>query len=77
MAGQEFVITGTLAAFSRPAAASRIKSLGGITKDNVTRNTDYLVVGTAPGSKIKRAESMGIKTINEEEFLQILEKTGR
>ncbi|MFH0769466.1 MAG: NAD-dependent DNA ligase LigA [Chloroflexota bacterium] len=72
MAGQEFVVTGRLTAFSRPEAEARIKALGGTTKDNVTRNTTYLVVGADPGSKLARAQALGIKQLNEEEFLRLI-----
>ncbi|MBI4180736.1 MAG: NAD-dependent DNA ligase LigA [Chloroflexi bacterium] len=77
LAGQEFVITGRLAAFSREEAEEKVKALGGTAKDNVTRNTNYLVVGTDPGgSKLTRAQALGTKQINEEEFLMLLGVTG-
>ncbi len=75
LAGQEFVITGRLEAFSRQEAEARVKVLGGITKDNVTRQTAYLVVGADPGgSKLTRAQSLGTKQLTEEEFLRLLEE---
>jgi DNA ligase (NAD+) len=75
LSGLEFVITGRLEAFSRPQAEARIKELGGTAKDNVTRKTDYVVVGADPGSKAARAQEMGIKQLNEEEFLNLLKQT--
>ena len=73
LSGKEFVITGTLQAFSREEAHSRIKALGGTAKDNVTKNTTYLVVGAAPGdNKLIRARSLGTEQINEEKLLAIL-----
>jgi len=72
LANMEFVITGRLEAFTRDEAEARIKALGGTTKDNVTRNTTYLVAGTDPGSKLARAHALGITQINEEEFLSLL-----
>jgi len=72
LAGVEFVITGTLKAFSRQEAETRIKALGGTAKDNVTRNTTYLVVGAEPGSKLARAQALGTKQLTEEEFLRLL-----
>jgi len=73
LAGQEIVITGRLEAFSRQEAEEQVKALGGTTKDNVTRNTTYLVVGEEPGgSKMTRAQALGTKQIGEEEFLRIL-----
>ena len=75
LAGMEFVITGRLAAFSRQQAEERVKALGGVTKDNVTRNTTYLVAGEDPGgSKLTRATELGTKRITEEEFLALLEE---
>ncbi|HXY75180.1 MAG TPA: NAD-dependent DNA ligase LigA, partial [Dehalococcoidales bacterium] len=60
LSGKEFVVTGTLNAFSREVAHERIKALGGTTKDNVTRKTAYLVVGAEPGAnKVSRARELG------------------
>jgi DNA ligase (NAD+) len=77
LAGQEFVITGRLEAFSREEAEARIKALGGTTKDNVTRKTTYLVVGADPGSKLARAQELDIKQLTEEEFLRLLNEAAR
>ncbi|TET17760.1 MAG: NAD-dependent DNA ligase LigA [Dehalococcoidia bacterium] len=74
LAGQEFVITGRLETSSRQEAEARIKALGGITKDNVTKKTTYLVVGVEPGSKLARAQALGIKQLTEEELLKLLEE---
>ena len=73
LSGKEFVITGTLRAFSREEAHSRIKALGGTVKDNVTKNTTYLVTGADPGeNKLIRARALGTEQINEEKLLAIL-----
>jgi DNA ligase (NAD+) len=72
LSGQEFVVTGRLDAFTRSEAEARIKALGGTTKDNVTRKTGYVVYGADPGSKLTRAQELGIKTINEQEFLDLI-----
>ena len=74
LAGQEFVITGRLETSSRQEAEARIKALGGITKDNVTNKTTYLVVGADPGSKLARAQTLGTKQLTEEELLKLLEE---
>ena len=74
LAGQEFVITGRLETSSRQEAEARIKALGGITKDNVTNKTTYLVVGADPGSKLARAQELGTKQLTEEEFRKLLEE---
>jgi DNA ligase (NAD+) len=74
LTGMEFVITGRLNSLSRQEAESRIKTLGGTTKSDITRNTNYLVAGVEPGSKLARAQSLDIKQINEQEFLRLLDK---
>lgn len=77
LTGMEFVITGRLEAFSREEGEARIRALGGTVKDNVTRKTTFLVVGEEPGSKLARAEALGIKQFTEEEFLKLLEEKSR
>ena len=72
LARQEFVITGTLATFTRQEAEAQIKALGGTTRDNVTQKTTYLVAGADPGSKLARARALGIEQLTEEEFLKKL-----
>jgi DNA ligase (NAD+) len=74
LSGKEFVITGKLESFSRPEAEAMIRELGGATKDNVTRKTDYVVYGADPGSKLARARELGIKTIEEKDFLKLIGK---
>ena len=77
LAGLEFVITGTLESFPREEAETKIKALGGTTKDNVTKKTNYLVVGADPGgTKLTRAGELGTKQITEAELLKLLKKTG-
>jgi len=75
LAGQTFVVTGTLAGFSRSEAQSRIKDLGGKIMSAVTKNTDYLVVGESPGSKLAAAERLGTEILDEEKFLDFLANT--
>jgi DNA ligase (NAD+) len=77
LSGQEFVITGRLERFSRTGAEARIKALGGTAKSDVTSKTSYLVVGAEPGSKLARAQALGIRQITEEELLGLLEPAGR
>lgn len=72
LAGLEFVITGRLQAFTRQEAEARIKALGGKAGSDVTRKTNYLVVGEDPGSKLVRAQALGIKTLTEAEFLELI-----
>jgi len=72
--GKEFVITGRLEALSRDEAHGIIKELGGTAKDNLTKNTNFLVVGKEPGSKLAKARKTGISQISESEFLKIIGK---
>jgi DNA ligase (NAD+) len=75
LAGLEFVITGRLEAFSRQEAEAKVKDLGGTAKDNVTNKTNYLVVGADPGgNKLSKAQELGTRQIDEEEFLRLLER---
>jgi DNA ligase (NAD+) len=64
-----------LKTFSREIAHEKIKALGGTAKENVTKNTTYLVIGEDPGgSKLERARALGTEQINEEKLLAILEQ---
>ncbi len=74
LSGQTFVITGTLASMSREEAKSKIKALGGDVSESVSKQTGYLVVGSDPGSKLQKAERLGVKIVNEREFLQLLDR---
>ena len=76
LAGLEFVLTGKLESFSRSEAEAKIKALGGKAGSDVTRKTSYVVVGADPGSKLAKAEKLGIKTLSEAEFLELLDKAG-
>jgi DNA ligase (NAD+) len=74
LAGLEFVFTGKLENFSRSEAESQIKALGGKAGSDVTKKTSYVVVGADPGSKLAKAEKLGVKTLSEAEFLDFLDK---
>jgi DNA ligase (NAD+) len=76
LAGLEFVLTGKLESFSRSEAEAKIKALGGKAGSDVTRKTSYVVVGADSGSKLAKAEKLGIKTLSEAEFLELLDKAG-
>ncbi|MCH9017352.1 MAG: NAD-dependent DNA ligase LigA, partial [Chloroflexi bacterium] len=72
LTGRTFVVTGTLSGFSRSESESRIKDLGGKVTSSVTRNTDYLVVGESPGSKLAAAERLGTAILDETAFAELL-----
>ncbi|MCH8799986.1 MAG: NAD-dependent DNA ligase LigA [Chloroflexi bacterium] len=72
LTGRTFVVTGTLSGFSRTESESRIKALGGKITSSVTRNTDYLVVGESPGSKLAAAERLGTAILDETAFAELL-----
>ena len=74
LSGQSFVVTGTLSAFPRREAESRIKALGGSVGSSVTRRTGYLVAGESPGSKLEAAQKLGTPVLDEAGFLEFLER---
>jgi len=73
LSGQLFVLTGTLQYLSRDKAKERIRVLGGNISSSVSKNTDYVVIGKNPGNKFKKAKKIGVKIIEEKEFLEIIE----
>lgn len=66
-----FVLTGELKSMSRDEIKEKIRALGGNISESVSKKTDYVIVGENPGSKYERAKQLGIKIINEEEFLKM------
>jgi len=75
LAGKTFVLTGTLSSWTRDQAADLIRQAGGHVASSVSKNTDYLVVGENPGSKLDKARALGIPVLTEAEFRQLLEGT--
>jgi DNA ligase (NAD+) len=71
--GLTFVITGTLPTFSREEASRLIEEAGGKVGSSVSRKTDYLVVGETPGSKLAKAQELGVKTLDEERLRELIE----
>ena len=72
LAGKVFVLTGTLENLTRDEARRIIENAGGKVTGSVSRNTDYLVVGASPGSKLKRAQELGVDIIDEETLKRLL-----
>jgi len=72
LAGKTFVLTGTLASLSRDDAKEKIISSGGSVSSSVSKNTDYVVAGESAGSKLEKAEKLGVRVIDEQEFLKML-----
>lgn len=73
LTGKTFVITGTLDEFSREQAKQRIEALGGKVTSSISAKTDYLVVGQNPGSKLDKAEKLGVERLDETAFAALLE----
>ena len=71
--GQTFVVTGTLPTLSRDGVKEFIESNGGKVTDSVSKKTSYLVLGEAPGSKLDKAKSLGVKVIDEAELRKLAE----
>lgn len=73
LAGKSFVFTGSLLAFSREEAKSKVKELGGIVSSSVTRKTNYVIAGKDPGSKLTRAKELGVNVLTEEGFKKLIQ----
>uniref|UniRef100_A0A7C4GCM9 DNA ligase n=1 Tax=candidate division WOR-3 bacterium TaxID=2052148 RepID=A0A7C4GCM9_UNCW3 len=76
LAGKRFVLTGTLAQFSREQATELILALGGSVSSSVSKKTDYVVAGASPGSKYERAKELGVVIISEADFVKMLGQGG-
>ncbi|MGH9804490.1 MAG: NAD-dependent DNA ligase LigA [Candidatus Acidiferrales bacterium] len=74
LAGKTFVLTGTLNRWSREEAGELIASRGGKVTGSVSKKTDYVVVGTDPGSKLTKARALGVTTLDESGFARLVGK---
>ena len=72
LASKTFVLTGTLKSMSRDEAKEKIRALGGEVSSSISKKTNYLLAGENPGSKLAKAQSLGVKILTEPEFLKIL-----
>ncbi|MBW2491065.1 MAG: NAD-dependent DNA ligase LigA [Deltaproteobacteria bacterium] len=72
LAGKIFVLTGTLETLTRSEAKRAIEEVGGKVTGSVSRNTDFMVVGASSGSKLKRAEELGVDIIDEQTLIKLI-----
>lgn len=72
LAGKKFVITGSLESMARDEAKNKIRALGGQVSESVSKNLDFLVAGEDPGSKLGKANKLGVKILDEKEFLDLI-----
>ena len=72
LSGKTIVVTGTLENFDRPEAEEAIRQAGAKASSSVSKKTDFVVVGKNPGSKLKKAQELGIEIIDENQFMKII-----
>lgn len=76
LSGKTFVFTGSLALFSRKEAQALVEKLGGRASGSVSKKTDFVVAGEEAGSKLARAQELGVTVLSEEEFQQMVKREG-
>ncbi len=74
LAGKTFVLTGALEKYTRDEAAEQLRARGADVTSSVSKNTDYVVAGESPGSKLTKAEKLGVTVIDEAKFLALLKE---
>jgi DNA ligase (NAD+) len=72
LTGKTFVLTGEMESMTRDEAKEKIRELGGEVSGSVSKNTNFVVAGSDPGSKFDKAQKLGVKIINEKEFLKLI-----
>ncbi|MHC4265494.1 MAG: NAD-dependent DNA ligase LigA [Planctomycetota bacterium] len=72
LAGKTFVVTGTIKNFSRQQAEASIKQAGGKTSSSVSKKTDFVLAGENPGTKLQKAQELGVTIIDEKQFMEML-----
>lgn len=77
LSGKTFVLTGTLSSMSREEAKEKLQTLGAKVSESVSKKTDYLIAGEEAGSKLQKARTLGIRILNEKEFLTQIEEGDR
>ena len=77
LSGKTFVLTGTLSALGRKEAEEAIARLGGKASGSVSKKTSYVVAGEEAGSKLRRAQELGIPVLTETEFLAMIDWEGK
>ncbi len=73
--GKTFVLTGTLPTLTREEATAKIEALGGKVSGSVSKKTDFVLAGEEAGSKLTKAQELGVKILNEAEFLKLCLKS--
>ena len=71
--GSTFVLTGTLPNLSREIVTEKIENMGGKVTSSISKKTNYLVAGNAPGSKYEKARDLGVTILNEGELLELIQ----